>query len=161
MKSPIHSVKHINQNTPTTVAAGAINNVLAIEAVTSLSANLSREVVEGAKVSAIYIEYWITSDDAAQGSMVISVEKVPAGATPMTYAQSVALWSYPNKKNILYTAQGLTPPNVQSGLPFVRQWIKIPKGKQRFGLEDKLYINISGISNGAVFCGMSIYKEYR
>lgn len=160
MKSPIHSVKQYNQYTPTTVALGAISNLTIVEGVNVTAANAVNECPEGALVKQVYLEFWITSDDATQGSVVASLEKIPASATAMTYAQSIALGTYPNKKNVLYTTQGLTPPNVQSGIPFVRGWFKIPKGKQRIGLGDKLVFNISGISNGANFCGFFLYKYY-
>lgn len=157
MRPRVNTEKHILQFSPTTVGLGAISNVLAVHAVAAPA--LSRDVREGAIVSAIYVEFWIHSDDAAAGSTVVTLEKVPALATPMTYAQSIVLNDYSNKKNILYTSQGLVPPNVQSGLPLIRGWFKIPKGKQRFGLGDKIIINISGISNGVVYCGHLQFKE--
>ncbi len=161
MLAPINSVKHIvNYNLAATAAAAITNNSVAT-AVVSPDANNSGEVVEGAIIKAVYIEIWITSDDAASAATVVSFEKIPAAATPQTYAQSLAMFSYPNKKNIFYTSEGLIPPNVQSGLPLLRGWFKVPKGKQRMGLGDKLLWNISGIGNGLSWCGLAIYKEYR
>lgn len=160
MKSPINSVKHYVQTSVFTVGLGAVSALEPALAVERTSANLSTEVVEGAKINTIYLEYWITSDDGTQGSFVMSVEKIPSSAPSMTYAQSIALHTYPNKKNILYTTQGLTPPNSVSGIPVVRQWISIPKGKERFGLGDRIRVNFSGITNGINVCGLSIYKEY-
>ena len=103
---------------------------------------------------------WISSTDTAIGSFTITIEKNAAGAANMTAAQSVALHAYPNKKNILYTTQGLSAGSVSNPQPVVRQWIKIPKGKQRFGLGDRLTINILATATNLQFCGQFIYKSY-
>ncbi len=122
--------------------------------------NTALEVEEGATIKAVYIEAWVTSNGSAQSSAVISLEKQVGGSTPMTYALSVAMTSYANKKNVFYVTEGLTPPNVQNPIPFLRGWFKIPKGKQRFGLGDKLVLNFSGIVGGNTLCGLYIFKEY-
>ncbi len=102
---------------------------------------------------------WLTSDDTAAGTAIVTLEKVPAGATAMTAAQSAALNDYPNKKNILHTQMGLLGPNTQYPMAVVKGWFKIPKGKQRFGLKDILSLNIHGQSNGLAGCGFFIFKE--
>ncbi len=161
MKSPIHSVKHIVNLTPTTAASGTIAIVNFAVAVVSPDANTSIEVVEGSVIKAVYLEFWFTGDDAVQGSMHGYFEKVPSGAPNMTFTQAANMTGYPNKNNVFISAQGLTPPNIQAGIPFFRGWIKIPKGKQRFALGDKLNLNWTGITDGTVCCGLVIYKEYR
>lgn len=159
MRPQVNTVKHIRQFSPTTVGLGSIGGMTAVNTVDVQSISNDYDVRVGAKVTAIYLEVWITSDDATQGSCVATLEKRPSGGTAMTYAQSIDLHDYPNKNNIFFTTQGLTPPNVQSGIPFVRGWFKIPKGKQRMSLGDIITFNISGVSNGAVFCGFLMYKE--
>lgn len=134
------------QNVALAVAPSAISN--------------SYDVSEGAVVKNVYFELWITSDDASQSSFVISVEKMNGNLANMSYAQSIALNSYTNKKNVLYTTQGLVGPNTQTPLNVLRFWVKIPKGKQRFGLNDVLKLNLSAITNGLTLCGFSTYKEY-
>ncbi len=161
MLAPINTVKHYNERTLFAVGAGLIQNFTEILAVVSPDANNAVEVVEGAIIKAIFIEIWITSDDAAQGTFTISIEKINATQTDMTAAENITKFSYANKKNILYSTMGLVPPNIQSGIPVLREWIKIPKGKQRFGLGDQLNINLSAPSNGLSGCGQSVYKEYR
>lgn len=160
MKAPIHSVKHIVQKTVATVGLGALATVPIVRAVKSGAVANPYDVEEGSVIKAVFVEFWVTSDDAAQGSFVLSIEKLNENTPIMTYAESIALDSYANKKNIYYTSQGLVAPNVSNPTPVIRQWVKIPKGKQRFGLDDTLYMNISGIGNGAQYCGMAIYKEY-
>lgn len=160
-KSPIHSNKHYVHTTAASVAMAAIVNLTLAESVNVTVANAANEVVEGSLIKAIYVEYWLNSDDAANSSFILTVEKLPAAATPMTYAQSIALGTYPNKKNILYTTMGLVGPNPGQAVPVIRQFIAIPKGKQRMGLGDKIIVNLSGITNGIVYCGFATYKEYQ
>ncbi len=160
MRPVVITKKHYVQQSLGTVASGAITNIGIIDAFADPVMTTPNAVREGAVISAVYIEMWITSDDAAQGSAIVTIEKVPGlGASFMTAAESAALHSYDNKKNVFYTFMGLIGPNVQPAAPSVRGWFKIPKGKRRFGLEDKLMINIHGQSNGVNFCGFETYKE--
>ncbi len=159
--APIVTSKHYNQFSPTTVATGTIANLNQIEAVAVQDVSTLIEVEEGSIVKAIYAEFWITSDDATQSSFQLMIEKLPAGATDIIFAQANTLGGYVNKKNVFYVTRGLVPPSTGSPVAVVRGWFAIPKGKQRFGLGDKLEINISAIANGLTFCGFTTYKEYK
>lgn len=159
MRAPIQSVKHIVQSSIFTVAFGAITQVQPAIAVLPANVDLNSEVEEGSIIKAIYLEYWITSDDAAQSTVTFSLEKINTTQTVQTFAQSQALGNYANKKNILYITQGITSTNVGTPTPFVRGWFKIPKGKQRFGLGDKIVVNISAVADGLNVCGVAIYKS--
>ncbi len=161
MRPIIQSVKHYLQYTLSNEAAGTIGQRTLVDAVNVTAANLAQEVPEGAVVKAVYVELWIASDDAAAGSFEISVERQSGVPGLMTYAESLALNDYTNKKNILYNTMGLIATNVANPTPILRQWFKIPKGKQRFGLGDKLILNISSISNGLNYCGFVTYKHYQ
>ncbi len=157
MRPKVHTEKHYVQFSLSAVASGAIQTNQLIDAVAAPTA--SDEIREGATVTAIYLEFWITSDDTAHGSSIVTLEKVPGVGSPMTAAQSAALNSYNNKKNIFYVHMGLTPSNVEYPMASIKGWFKIPKGKQRFGLRDRLQLNIHGQSNGLAVCGFCIYKE--
>ncbi len=162
MRPVITSVKHIRQSGgAVTIASGAINNfVLANSKELSAVTSADQDVREGCVIKAVYIEIWLFSDDAAATQFTLTVEKRNGNAPQMTFGNSQALNDYDNKKNIFYTTQGLAPSNLQSGIPVIRQWIKIPKGKQRMGHDDAITVNIAAIANGIVFCGFSTYKEY-
>ena len=153
--------KHIIQFVRATVAQAAIaNNIVAKSVAVPDSATTASEVKEGSSISAVFVEMWITSDDNTQGAIVFTIEKKPSSHPVMTNAQAFGLNAYTNKNNILFTSQGLTPPNIQSGIPFYRNWIKIPKGKQRMALNDQIIINIAPDAvDGATFCGQAQYKE--
>ncbi len=161
MKAPIHSTKHYVQITRSTAATVARNSEDLILSVEGTVANAVDEVVEGAIVKAIYIELWL-QDAGAGGSFVVSVAKYPSGIGAMTFANSNSLGTYSNKKNILYVTQGLTSNDGITGpINLIRTWFKIPKSKQRFGLEDKIRLTIT--NNGPqdlFYCGFATYKEY-
>lgn len=161
MRPLIHTEKHFVQNPIFTVAAGAITEAVIATSVVVASKDAASEVEEGSTISAVYIEHWVNSNAAAQGSLVYAFEKRPAGATAMTFTQSNNLGAYPNKKNIFYTTQGLSPS--ESGNPrlAIGGWFKVPKGKQRMGLGDVLTLNISAITGGIEGCGFFLYKEQK
>ncbi len=159
MRAPIHAVKHYVQKSLTTVAAGVINITSLADAVNSPSANLANEVVEGAVIKAVYVEMWARGS-AGEGAILLSLVKVPDGQG-MSFGDQTALFSYTNKKNVLYHTQGLSNDNDADAIPFLRQWFKIPKGKQRFGLGDELILGISAQALAQDVCGFAVYKEYR
>jgi len=118
------------------------------------------EVAVGSVIKAVYVEVWCLSDDAMGfGSTNITFEKVPSGGAAMNFGNSQALFQYPNKNNVLYITQGLVADQNSTPLPFMRMWIKIPKGKQRMSLGDRLVLNIAGIT-GVTACLQLVYKEY-
>lgn len=158
MRPVINTEKHIFQQSLTTVASGAIANITIIDAIAA-APSAAQQVREGSKVSAIYLELWVTGDDAVQSTAIITLEKRSGTTTAMAVGQSAALNTYLNKKNILHTFMGLIPPNTQYPMATLKGWFKIPKGKQRFGLGDKLVLNVHGQSDGLQFCGFYLYKE--
>ncbi len=161
MRPRVHVEKHIVQRSLFTVAAGAIDNFVIVNCQQAHVAATPNEIREGSTVSAVYVEMWIQSDDTALGSSIVTLEKVPGagGTSTMTAAESAALDSYDNKKNILYTQQGLTPTSIQFPMATIKGWFKIPKGKQKFGIEDRIILNVHGQSNGLSACGFALFKE--
>ncbi len=159
MRPRVHAEKHIVQRSLATTAAGAITAVVLANAVASPTAGTVNHVREGCTISACYVEMWVTGDDATPSTAILTLEKRPVNAPAMTTANSALLNDYNNKKNVLHTFMGLIPPDIQFPTAAVRGWFKIPKGKQRFGLGDRLILNIHGQSNGIDTCGFFIYKE--
>ncbi len=137
-----------------------------VDAVSVASAGSNtRDVEEGALVKAIFCEMWLSNNGAAgvTGQFTLIVEKKPAGATAITVAQMANLSAYPNKKNILYTTQGIIGTSASGPtVPVIRNFILIPKGKQRMGLGDQMILTISNISGETLQrCGFFTYKEYK
>ncbi len=160
MRPIIQTTKHYVQQSRSQVGTVSITNLDISHAVVMASNNLVDEVLEGALVKAVFVEMWLL-DTANDGSFVITLEKVNGGMPAMTFASINALGFYANKKNVLYTTQGLSPNNgIGNPIPIIRQWFKIPKGKQRQGLGDKLVLNIANNGlNDLEFCGFFTYKE--
>ncbi len=120
----------------------------------------ANEVEVGATIKAVFVEMWVRAGDTAGGSTLISLYKMPGDGSPMTFADQVNLHDYSNKKNVLYHTQGITNDQDADATPFIRQWFKIPKGKQRFGLGDALRLSISAQALDNIICGFMTYKEY-
>ncbi len=159
----IHSKKHIFQISQATVAQAAVVNTVILAAQEAVST--TPEAVEvGATVKACYLEFWVSQDSASVvGSYTIALYKDPGGNAATTAGNMAALHDYDNKKNILFTAQGLLTPNDGGQVPVLRGWYKIPKGKQRFGLADRIILAIRNNNATAIdinFCGLAIFKEY-
>jgi len=161
MKQIIHSQKHYVQLTLSPVTTGVSLSTLVVSAVEGTTANLVNEVIEGAIVKAVYVEIWAIGSVSDQFFTAI-LEKTPAGSAAATVAQMAALGTYANKKNVLYTTQGLASNDgIAAPIAIIRQWFKIPKGKQRFGLGDNLRFNLSSRGDATItICGFFTYKEY-
>jgi len=142
--------------------AGTITNVVLARTVDASNlTGLASEIATGTVLKAIYVEIWILAGAQQPGSFTVTVEKKVASTALMSFAQSATLNSYTNKKNILYTTQGVSPDANGNPVPVVRQWIKIPKGKQRFGLNDQVVLNLSANVENMTHCGLGIFKAYQ
>ncbi len=163
MRPIIKSKKHIFQISQSTVSQGAVVNSNFCDALETTSTT-PQGVEEGAIVKACYVEFWVSQDSASVvGSYTIVLLKVPGAGDVPNATDLAALHDYDNKKNILFTAQGLLTPNDGGQVPVLRAWYKIPKGKQRMGLNDRLFISIRNNNATAIdinFCGLVLYKEY-
>ncbi len=162
MRPVIKTKKHIFQISQSTVAQAAITNTIFIDAQETTSVT-PQGVEEGAIVKACYVEFWVSQDSASTvGSYTVVLYKLPGVGTTAATGDLAALHDWDNKKNIFFTAQGLLTPNDGGQVPVLRGWYKIPKGKQRFGLNDRMVIAIRNNNVTAVdqnFCGVCIFKE--
>ncbi len=161
MKAPIHSRKHIVQFPFDQIATGTSQNNLLVESVAVTAKNTPREVEEGAVVKAVWIELW-TQNSANDGHEVVVLSKQTDLGLGPTFAELATLDTWTNKKNILFTHEGLSSNDgVGNPVRVMYQWYKIPKGKQRFGLGDTLSLSLSNpSSNNLNRCGVCIFKEY-
>ncbi len=158
VRPTINSEKHIVQIPFNTSTVGVTRNNSIVIAKAAPSNN--KHVREGALVKAVYVELWVNGSTSAQGTQITIFEKTVSGQIPAITAQMIALNDYPNKKNVLFTSQGLTSDAITNAVPILRQWIKIPKGKQRMGLGDEITLSIVSQVTDLAFCGIAIYKEY-
>ncbi len=161
MLAPITSVKHYVHRSTTQVGGTSIVNFEALEGVSQNAVTNAQDVVAGSVVKAIYIEMWLNGEDATnQAQFVLTIEKLPANATVMSISDSSNLTAYTNKKNVLYTTQGILGLAGLQSVPVHRGFVKIPKGKQRMGLGDKIMVNVAAVNVNIQMCGIAIFKEY-
>jgi len=158
----VHSSKHYVQFPINQIATGTAEINAVVTAVALQNVNLASEIVEGSSVKAVYFELWL-QNEGTLGEFIMTISKEPLNGTGPNFAQMAALNNFENKKNVLYTTQGLTSNDGVSGpVNIIRGWVKIPKSKQRFGLGDRIVMNISNVSaNDLVRCGLTIFKEYK
>ncbi len=163
MKPIIKSKKHIFQISQATVGQAAIVNTVFADGQEATGLTPTA-IEEGAIVKACYVEFWVSQDSASVvGSYTVALFKLPGVGTAAASADLAALHDWDNKKNIFFSAQGLLTPNDGGQVPVLRGWYKIPRGKQRFGLNDRMVIAIRNNNATAIdinFCGLVIYKEY-
>ncbi len=157
----VHSKKHYVQNSIETIMASAVETKSIIVSVEAKDVDLANEVTEGSTVKAVYFEQWMRSGEAAGASYVAVIYKLPGAAVVFTAAQLADLHGSENKKNILWTSQGLLNQVTADAMTPIKGWIKIPKSKQRFGLGDQLVFQV--FAQGAIdihLCGFALFKEY-
>ncbi len=161
MRAQINSVKHILNFSLATTASGALLPRTLADALVVNAVNTVSEVREGCTIKAVYVEMWLRGGDTGTGSSFVWILEKNTGNSPAPNAGNMAaLFSYANKKNVLYVSQGLLNDDLSIATPVFKGWIKIPKSKQRMGLEDKLQIHLFAQTGAVDSCGMAIYKEY-
>ncbi len=156
----VHSTKHYPQHSLETVTAGTVDNNVIVDAVAVGNKDDPKEVEEGNSVKAVYVEHWVRSGETSPGSYAYAIYKVPGGGAAFTAAQMAAIHDADNKKNILFFSQALTNNNTSNAIPVIREWVKIPKSKQRFGLGDRLIATHFAQALDSITCGFNTYKEY-
>ncbi len=157
----VHSVKHYVQQSISPILAGAKLDFVIISSVAVVDKNIPNEVTEGSSIKAVYCEFWVRSSEASPGSIISVLYKNPGGGTVFTTVQLAQLQDAENKKNILFSQQGLVNDSNSNAIATYRGWVKIPKSKQRFGLGDRLIWTV--FAQGAIDilqCGLTTYKEY-
>lgn len=163
---PINSQKHENSWSFLVQNASSIQTIVMIKGVErgGIATATPEEVQIGAKVSSIYVEFNLNGVDNSGTSQIFHwiIFKNPnnhvASLDPALYNTNV-------KSKILKRGMEMLPEiplgsggTVQTKRIFV---VKIPKGMQRFGDDDRLQMNYKSTSASSInFCGITIFKEY-
>ncbi len=160
MRPIINTKKHIVQFSLATIASGAVLQLTLAKAFAAPVATNPEDVTEGSKISAVYIEMWMQSQTTSPASAIAIVEKLPGAVNaPASTTDMAGLNSYDNKNNVLWTQMGLTPGNSTYALNILKGWIKIPKSKQRMGLEHALVLTMFAQTAAHSICGFALFKE--
>ncbi len=157
----INTIKHMVTETNTAVASGARKTVIVANCVVAPANADTTQVKEGSVIQALHLELWIRGEgaDGVDTQQNVYVEKVPAAATAMTYTQALNPMSYPNKRNIIFSSQGVLGDKTTNPIAILNGWYLVPKGKQRMALGDKWIITIAATGQPVGVCGLWIYKE--
>jgi len=161
MKPVINSRKHYVQTTFSEANTLTENDETLVIAVDAPATTNPFNVQEGAIIKAIFWELWVLGS-TQDAFFTIIFAKYPGGVNAATFTEMTDLNTWDNKKNILYTTQGLAPNESGAGpMAVYKGWIKIPKSKQRFGLGDQIKFQVASRGVGDInYCGFSTYKEY-
>ncbi len=160
MRPIINSEKRIVQQTLGNVPTATVGTILIASCVQDPIATSPTQIRPGTAVKAVYVELWILGSGAQVATSTAILYKLSSGGADPDSTEMGNLNAWANKKNILESHQGINGDNNSNPIPVFRNWIKIPKGKQRFGLGDNLKIAIKSITDEVEFCGLFIFKAY-
>ncbi len=159
MRPIIKSIKHYAHLPAAVIVSGAIIGQPLVTTIAEGAVRaLPSDVEEGCSIKAVYCEYWISGVTIDKTATWVIVKR-PSGALNPSFAEMAALGTYANKKNILFSGQGIPPTN-GNVMNIVKGWIKLPKGKQRFGIGDKLFLVVAAVATNVNLCGLHTFKEY-
>jgi len=158
MRAPINSEKHIVQNSLATVVAGVVSTIILAKAV-DIPGATNTDVRVGSIIKFLHVEEWVRSQEVSPGSFVWIIAKMESGISNPGAATMANLNDWSNKKNIFHTRMGLTNDANADAMPLGTD-IKIPKGKQRMGLNDQWVIVRFAQALDSNYCGKVIFKEY-
>ncbi len=156
-----------NKNIVHIISAGADATKVDVDIVdTQDSATLAvaDDVTRGCTIKAVWVELWVTAAAAVAAGITNTwtgyIIKNP-GANLTTPSPTTEGTSN-EKKFIIKTWKGLIGTRVEGYMGYSwKGWVKIPRGYQRFGANDKL--QFVHLSNGvaALACILFIYKWYK
>ncbi len=154
---PVKSVKHEVTWSNLVQDASAIQEEILAVGTSPSALNAASEVDIGSSVKFVYIEVNIAANTITNPKVIhLKVQIIPNGITAITPAQYFST----DRKNILQRGMEMLPKDV--GTVFKRIIpVKIPRGKSRFSVGDKLsFIYVASSAEAINICGFAIYKEY-
>ena len=162
VKPKINSEKHIVQLNRQTTAGLSIAGLTIVKVVAqSATPNTPEDVTIGTDIKACYIQLWISGATNDQSACTVILEKTQNDFRIPSPTEMSQLNEYVNKKNILFTFQGIVGEVSNTNpIPVLDGWYKIPKGKQRFGLGDGLRLVLQAKDTDVENCGLAIFKAY-
>ncbi len=164
MRPVIQSTKRITQFSLFTVPEDDTVSAGVLEAKQDFVGGTS-ECPVGAVVKAVYVEFWLLGEGAQPTFAMAFVEKSQGSSAKPDIATVRDMDNYTNKKNVLHMFQGIIGDSNTNPMPVIRQWIKVPKGKQRMGLGDQIRVVFGGLNpsmnESFEVCGFVIAKYYQ
>ncbi len=158
---PINRIKHvIDAEGGTTAGALSTIDLIATTDTPTLASPVSNET--GSKVSAIYLRVEaLHSSGAGRSNMYLAVFKNPGANLGIPFPNAVG--GNDNKKYVIHQEMIMLNGDAGNGQPRVlfNGVVKIPKGYQRNGPNDKLQVILLTPTVLGDFCLQCHYKEFR
>ncbi len=161
---PVNRIKHVVDSAATLAKATVLPTSLIIAVDSPVLAN-TNEVVTGSKVHGIYLKVEIASNDAidvgALPNTYLAVYKNPGNN--LATIDPTTVGSNDNKRFVIHQEMVMIENKGQGGNPRIlfNGVIAIPKGYQRFGPNDRLFMSVRSQALDIVQCIQCHYKEFR
>ncbi len=158
---PIQRIKHVI-DAEGGLTAGAQSDTPLIKSVDAPLIGNITDVVTGSNVSAIYLHVEVShTSGVGRPNMYLSVMKNPGNNLVIPAANAVG--SNDNKRYVIHQEMIMLSGDAGNGLPrpIFNGVIKIPKGYQRMGPDDRLYVSLLSPTVVGDFCLQCHYKEFR
>ncbi len=122
MVAPINAIKHMVNIENSAVADAARRTIIVVQGVAQNAVSAVQDVVEGAIVKAVYVELWFKGNAVAgtEDKFQFVIEKLVSGSNGITFTEMNNLMTYENKRNILFTSQGVTGDLTTQSVPIHR-----------------------------------------
>ena len=163
---PVVSLKHIFDAATSAVGGDIVSTLVPIEAVREPNLLIPNTINQGSVVKSMYMRIEVLATGLFNGvpRVYMAVQKNPGNAHSTTNPNDVGVNDL--KRFIIH--QEMTMVGEVGDSPFPRTMfqgvIKLPRGYQRFGYNDRLTVQFSldaGETTGVVnVCGQFIYKEF-
>ncbi len=159
----VHRLKHIVDSNAT-VSAGVTLPVTLVLGRDAPLITAPREVETGAKVHGVFLNVQIQGNQISSGgipNIYMAVYKNKGSNVPNIDPTQTGTNS--DKSNIIHQEMGMFQSDSVDGNPktLFKGVIVIPKGLQRFGLDDALDITLRSTAINFKYCLQCIYKEFR
>ncbi len=117
----------------------------------------------GCTVSSMYISVFVFLDGAIGATTpVIDWFFAKSPGNSLTFPEPGATGGNENRRWIMHEEKGLAPSIDDGGTPMVFKGVlKIPKGRQRMGNDDSVFISLKSEGHPGFFCVKAIYKFYQ
>ncbi len=158
---PINSIKHVVDGSATLTAGTPLNLVLT-DAVDAPTLAATAECIVGSRVSSIFLNVEVAANEAEAGipNVYFIVFKNPSNAFAVPAANAVG--SSDLKKFVIHQEMVMLNSELK-GNPrkMFEGVIRIPRGYQRQGQDDRLNLTILAPLTNIHLCFQAIFKEYR
>ncbi len=163
MAAPINRVKHIVDSSAT-LAANTVLSIAVVDTVDNPVFTNANNVATASKVYGIYLNVQVVSNEdevlGAVPNFYLMVAKNPG--SNLTLPSPAAVGASDNRKYVFHQEMTMIQ-NFNGGNPrtVFNGVIKIPKGYQRNGIDDKIQVDVICPAIDTAVCFQCIYKEFR